>query len=291
MVFRSKNLDEPDEVILFELGRADLVQLGALTVGRVTHEPGWSWSKHVKPLVGTEWCESRHLGLVLSGRIHARLADGSEHEYGAGDVVEIPPGHDAWVVGNEAVVEFDFGGLRNWLPSNLDVGERILVTILFTDIVDSTAELDRLGDRAWRGRLADHGDVVQRALDEFRGRLIKTTGDGILATFDGPARAVRAAVEIRSGVAALSLGVRAALHTGEVEFVDGDLHGVAVHQAARLLGLAGSGDVLVSATTHDLLTGSGISFVQRGTYTLKGLPGERTVYALQGDEVQVRPDR
>jgi class 3 adenylate cyclase len=283
VVFRAKRLDQPDEVILFERGRAELLQLGALTVGRVVHEPGWSWSKHVKPLVGTEWCETQHLGLVLSGRLHVRLEDGSEHDYGQGEVVEIPPGHDAWVVGDEEVVEFDFGGLRNWLPSNLDAGERVLLTILFTDIVDSTLELDRVGDRAWRGRLADHGDAVRRALDEYRGRLIKTTGDGILATFDGPARAVRAAVAIRSGLAALSLGVRAA---GEVELVDGDLQGVAVHEAARLLGLAGAGDVLVSATTHDLLAGSGIPLVERGSHRLRGLPGRRVVYAFGGEEAK-----
>lgn len=279
-----KRLEEPDEVIPFDHGRAELVRIGDLTVGREILEPGWRWSEHVKPLVRTEWCQTHHLSLTLAGRSRIRLADGTEFEIGPGDLADIPPGHDAWVVGDEASISFDFGGLRSWLPSALDEGERVLSTVLFTDIVDSTAQLERLGDRTWRRLLADHDELVRRVLDEFRGWIVKTTGDGILATFDGPARAIRAAAAIRGGLTDLGISVRAAVHTGEVELADGDLRGVAVHEAARLMGLAGPGEILVSGTTHDLVAGSNLALEERGRQELKGLTGSRIVYAFTGSE-------
>ena len=253
-----------------------------MTVGRQILEPGWRWSEHVKPLVGTDWCQTHHLSLSLSGWTRVRLADGTEFEIGPGDLMDIPPGHDAWVVGDEASVSFEFGGMRTWLPSTLDAGERVLATVMFTDIVDSTAQLQRIGDRAWRRLLVDHDELVRRVLDEFRGWLVNTTGDGILATFDGPARAIRAAAAIRTGLTDLGISVRAAVHTGEVEMADGELRGVAVHEAARLMALAGPGEILVSGTTRDLVAGSNLALEERGRYELKGLPGARIVYALAG---------
>jgi class 3 adenylate cyclase len=198
----------------------------------------------------------------------------------AGDVHEIPPGHDAWVVGDEPFVSVE------WASSNVyglpldDLGERTLATILFTDIVDSTATLTRIGDRAWRELLLQHNARLRKQLDVFRGREVATTGDGVVAMFDGPARAVRCAASIGPAVADLGLWIRAGLHTGEVELVAGNPRGLAVHAAARIAALADADEVLLSATTHDLLEGSELVFEDRGSHELKGLAGARRVYAL-----------
>ena len=160
--------------------------------------------------------------------------------------------------------------------------DRVLATVLFTDIVDSTRLAAELGDARWRDVLAAHDRAIRLALERFRGREIKTTGDGFLATFDGPARAVRAALSIRDTIAAQGFGVRSGLHTGEVELVGDDIAGIAVHIAARISALAGGGEVLTSNTVKDLVTGSGIVFEPRGPYQLKGIADEWLVFAAIG---------
>jgi pimeloyl-ACP methyl ester carboxylesterase len=157
--------------------------------------------------------------------------------------------------------------------------DRMLATVLFTDIVDSTATASRLGDRAWRGLLDRHHDVVRTELGRWRGREIDTAGDGFLATFDGPARAVRCAVAASRSVQALGLRIRAGVHTGEVEVAGDDVRGIAVHIGARVAAMAGTGETLVSSTVKDLVTGSGIAFADRGAHTHKGVPGEWRLYA------------
>ena len=137
-----------------------------------------------------------------------------------------------------------------------------------------------MGDAEWRRILLDHNDRIRGVIDAFRGREIGTTGDGFLALFDGAARAVRCAAAIAPAVAALGLGVRAGIHTGEVALVGGQARGIAVHTAARVAALAGAGEVLVSGTTHDLLDGSGLHFDDRGAHELKGLDGPRPIFAL-----------
>jgi class 3 adenylate cyclase/pimeloyl-ACP methyl ester carboxylesterase len=159
--------------------------------------------------------------------------------------------------------------------------ERVLSTVLFTDIVGSTERAAAVGDRAWRDLLDRHNALVREELDRWRGREIKTVGDGFLATFDGPARAVRCAEAVATGVRDLSLHVRAGVHTGECEISDGDVTGIAVHIAARVLALANAGDVLVSSTVKDLVVGSGLDFADRGTHELRGVPGEWRLYALR----------
>ena len=159
---------------------------------------------------------------------------------------------------------------------------RVLATVLFTDIVGSTAHANKVGDRRWRELLNQYDDLVRRHLQRLRGRQVKATGDGTLATFDGPARAIECARGIVEGVRALGLEVRAGLHTGEVEPRGKDLAGVAVHIAARVSGLAGPGEVLVSRTVTDLVAGSGIEFVDRGEHELKGLPGTWKLFAVRG---------
>jgi class 3 adenylate cyclase len=157
---------------------------------------------------------------------------------------------------------------------------RVLATILFTDIVASTRLASELGDQRWHALLADHHRVVRRQLDRFGGNEVKTVGDGFLATFDGPARAIRCALAIRDELRELGLEVRAGLHTGEIEIQADDIAGLAVHIGARVSALAGPGEVLVSSTVRDLVVGSGIGFEDRGSHELKGVPGEWRVLAV-----------
>lgn len=158
--------------------------------------------------------------------------------------------------------------------------ERVLATVLFTDIVGSTDQLARLGDAAWSAQLARHEQIVRDGLDRFDGRLIKTTGDGALATFTGPARGAQAARSILDALAAQDLQARAGLHVGEIELQGDDIAGLAVHVAARVMGKAGDDEVLVSRTVRDLTAGSGLQFTDRGTHTLKGIPEDWQLYAL-----------
>ena len=159
--------------------------------------------------------------------------------------------------------------------------DRVLATVAFTDIVDSTAMAAAMGDRRWRELLEIHDSVARREVEAARGRMIKSTGDGLLATFDGPARAIRCVGAIEHGVATLGLHVRAGLHTGEIELLDDDVGGIAVAIAARLTSLAGSDEVVVSSTVKDLVVGSGIRFKDRGIHALKGVPEEWHVFAVQ----------
>jgi pimeloyl-ACP methyl ester carboxylesterase len=158
--------------------------------------------------------------------------------------------------------------------------DRMLATVLFTDIVESTTKAIELGDRRWREVLESHNALVRRELLRFRGREVDTTGDGFLATFDGPARAIRCACAIVEGVRDLDLSIRAGLHTGECEVADGKVAGIAVHTGARVAAQAQADEVLVSSTVKDLVAGSGVSFTERGVHNLKGIPGEWRLFAV-----------
>jgi class 3 adenylate cyclase len=159
--------------------------------------------------------------------------------------------------------------------------DRVLTTVLFTDIVGSTAKAVQLGDRAWTELLATHRAQIRRELVRFRGRELDTAGDGFFASFDGPARAVQCACAIVQAVRSTGLEVRAGLHTGECEVMDGRVGGVAVHIGARVASEAGAGEVLVSSTVKDLVAGSGIQFDERGPTELRGIPGEWWLYAVR----------
>jgi class 3 adenylate cyclase len=180
---------------------------------------------------------------------------------------------------------------ESWSASAPD---RVLATVLFTDIVDSSRTAAALGDRAWRELLEQHHALVRMRLMRFRGVEVDTAGDGFLASFDGPARAISCACAIVEGVRDLGLEVRAGLHTGECELVEGKIAGIAVHTGARVVGLAGASEVLVSSTVKDLVVGSGISFADRGTQELKGVPGEWSLFAVDKVEMpassQLVPD-
>jgi class 3 adenylate cyclase len=275
-----KSVGHPDEVRPFRLGQLEIFDLDDFVMGRMIMEPGWTWQKDVRPIAGTERCMYHHLGYVVSGTLHVSYSDGTEATIGPEEMYEIPPGHDAEVVGDESWVAIDFRGARSYARPVAASADRILATILFTDIVDSTGSLQRVGDAVWSDQLARYNELVQFELDRYRGREIKETGDGSIALFDGPARAVECAASIARSVRTVGIEVRCGVHTGEVELVPDDVRGVAVHLAQRIMGLAGPGEVLISAVTRDLLAGSGLRFESRGRHELKGIEGEREVFAL-----------
>lgn len=179
-----------------------------------------------------------------------------------------------WRASFQAICEFLTG-------HQADVADdRVLATVLFTDIVDSTRRAAEIGDRDWHALLDAHDAVVRAQLARFRGREVNTSGDGFLAMFDGPQRAIRCAMAIRDSVQALGIEIRAGLHTGECEVRGDDIGGIGVHIGARVSALAGANEVLVSSTLRDLVIGSGLKFDDRGTHELKGVPGEWRLFAV-----------
>jgi class 3 adenylate cyclase len=194
--------------------------------------------------------------------------------------VEVPGAdHSMWTGDATAILdeieEFLTGVRRGPEP------DRVLATVLFTDVVGSTELATRLGDRAWRDLLGRHHAAVRRELGRWRGREVDTAGDGFLATFDGPARAIRCAAAAVDAIRGFGMEIRAGVHTGEVEVSNGDLRGIAVHIGSRVAGLAGPGEVLVSRTVADLVAGSGIVLAERGEHELKGVSGTWLVYAVE----------
>ena len=193
--------------------------------------------------------------------------------------VELPGiDHLPWAGDREATL----GEIEEFLTGARSTPEpdRVLATVMFTDIVGSTEAASRMGDAAWRELLAAHQEAVRRELSRHRGREVKSLGDGFLATFDGPARAVRCAREITEAARSLGLAVRVGVHTGEVELIDDDIGGIAVHIAARVGALAGGDEILVSSTVKDLVAGSGIQFVERGATRLKGITDEWRLFTV-----------
>jgi class 3 adenylate cyclase len=194
-------------------------------------------------------------------------------------LVELP-GSDSSLMAEESdflldTVEEFLTGARPIAPA-----DRVLATVLFTDIVDSTRRASEMGDKHWRELLEKHDELVRAEIEQYRGRVLKSTGDGIMATFDSPGRAIRCTLAMREAVDGLGLSIRAGLHAGEIELRGDDVGGIAVHIAARVSALAGAGEVLVSRTITDLVAGSGIHFEDRGLHSLKGLPGEWQVFAV-----------
>lgn len=206
---------------------------------------------------------SRFLGERIPG---ARLIelDGGDNMFSLGDSEALLGEMEEFLTGERHLTEPD----------------RMLATVLFTDICNSTEHAARMGDRGWRYMLERHDALFRRSLERHRGREVKHTGDGFLATFDGPARAIRCAADHAESVATLGLEVRAGLHTGELEVMDGDLGGLAVHIAARVMDRADPCEVLVSRTVKDLVVGSGIAFQERGAHELRGVPGEWQLFSV-----------
>ena len=209
---------------------------------------------------------------VENGRFLASHIEGAKY-------VELPgEDHSIWTDRSEELV----AEVREFLTGVREPAEpdRVLATVLFTDIVGSTDRARELGDRRWGDLLEQHNDVVRHDLERYRGREVDTAGDGFFATFDGPARAIRCARSIVGDVRAVGLEVRAGLHTGECELAGEAVRGIAVHTGARVAAQAGAGEVLVSQTVKDLVAGSGIEFEDRGVHQLKGIPGDWRLYSV-----------
>lgn len=275
----SKHFDEPDETVSSPNMTGQIVVLGETYIGRYVYQPSWSWSKDVKPIVGTTSCSLHHQGVVLSGHLRMVTDAGAERTFGPGDAFDAPPGHDAFVIGNEPCITIEFRGARDFARPSAG-GERVLTTLMVTDIVGSTVLATRLGDVEWKQLLARHSERVRSELERFRGYEITTTGDGFLAIFDGTARAVRCGASICDVAQLDEIEVRIGIHTGEIEQYTDNIRGVAVHVATRLAALAQPSHVLISDSTYALLEGSGLSFSDTGEHELKGLPGKRRLYQL-----------
>jgi class 3 adenylate cyclase len=275
----ARSFDEPDELVTQPLVEVRVIVLGEVYVARTVHQPGWSWSEHVQPVVGTPTCQHHHQGFVLSGRVEVEMEGGARRVLRPGEAFDIPPGHHSRVVGDEPYVTIEFTGVRGW-GKPADLNERVVATLLMTDIVGSTELAVRLGDAAWKELLARHGDGVRRELDRFRGLEITTTGDGFLAVFDGAARAIRCAAAISERAREDGLQIRAGVHSGEVERHADNIRGVAVHAVSRIAALANAGEVLVSELAVNLLEGSDLRLEDAGEHELRGLPGRRRLYRL-----------
>ncbi len=268
---RSKNLDHPDARRPMGRGSGEFVDLGrGLTVGRGRLEPGWRWSEDLKPVVGTPSCLIHHIQLVLSGRLGVQMDGGATEIFGPGAVIDIPPGHDAWVEGDEPLLLVDVSGNSAdfALPASRS---RSVLTMLMTDIVNSTQTASSLGDAAWKQHLAEHNRIVRLQIDRFGGREVDTTGDGFLASFSSAEAALRCALAIRDAIAAAGVHIRAGVHTGEVDVVEGgDLRGIAVHETARIMSAAQPGQVYASGLARALAGNARLRYTSTGTHALKG---------------------
>src|SRR4051794_10059982 len=274
-----RRFDDTQDVRVTPGGRVEMVELDDRVVAKITWEPGWRWSENMKPITGTQFCQSHHVGIVLEGTLRIQMADGVELEFHPGDVLEIPPGHDAWVVGDERVVTVDFEAMRGFAKAD-GRARRQPASVLMTDIVDSTSQAVAMGPAKWQEVISRHNERAERTIASYDGRMVKTTGDGVIGLFDSAESAVRAAVAIADAVAPLGVEIRSGVHTGEIEMSAGDVRGVVVHMVARMMALASAGDVIVSTTVRDVLDGTDLGFEDFGRHELKGLAGERQLYRL-----------
>lgn len=274
-----KSLSEPDEVRELPLLTVNLLQIGSLTIGYGKVQPGWRWSTHMPKATDEPLCQIHHLQLILSGRFAVQMDDGEYAEFEPNQVFDVPPGHDAWVIGDEPVALVDFLGNIEQLgrPASRD---RIVTTLMMTDIVDSTATASRLGDTTWKQKLGEHNRLVRLRLERYLGKEVNTTGDGFLAMFASTVGAIRCAASIRDATAGIELPVRIGVHTGEVELLLGDIGGLAVHAAARVMALGTASDIMVSSTTRSLVEDGDLRFESKGMRLLKGLPTPLEVFAL-----------
>jgi class 3 adenylate cyclase len=284
MRLQRRRFSEATDVRRFPHGHIDVVEMDDHVIGRMVYEPGWRWSVDIKPIAGTEACQFHHVGYTVTGRLRVQMPDGTELETGPDEVFEFPPGHDAWVVGDEPWVSIDFEAMRTYGKKVDAEAERTLASIVITDIVDSTRLAAEKGATRWRDVIGEHNVKASTAIDRHRGRLVKTTGDGVIAVFDGAERAVRAAIAIRGVANELGLEIRAGVHSGEVELTNEDVRGIAVHTTARIMNAAAPGEVLVSSTVMDLVDGSGLAFEDAGLHELKGLQGQRQLFRLAGPD-------
>jgi hypothetical protein len=223
-----RDFGEPEAVVTYPLGATYQVRLAGTVISRHVLQPGWSWEKHAKPMVGTASCELYHRGVVVRGRMGVRTEEGEVVILEPNQVFDLMPRHVTWVEGDEELEMVDWAGGAGFDP-RLGDERRTMATILFTDIVDSTVLARNAGDVAWERTLAMHNDVVRGVLTGFGGREINTVGDSFLITFDGAERAIRCGLALIEALAAINVPIRVGIHSGEVVLSSDDIRGVAVH--------------------------------------------------------------
>jgi class 3 adenylate cyclase len=274
-----RDLGEPEAVVSYPLGATYQVRLAQTVISRHVLQPGWSWEEHAKPLAGTSSCELYHRGVVLSGRMGIRTDEGDELIIDPNQVFDLPPGHVTWVEGNDVLVMVDWAGGAGF-DARPGGEARSMATILFTDIVDSTALARDAGDASWKRTVAMHEDVVRSVLAGFGGREVETAGDSFLVVFDSAEGAIRCGLELVGALGAIQVPIRVGIHCGEVVMTGDHVRGLAVHAAARIVDRAGAGEVLVSGIARDLAEGAtGLTFESRGRHRLKGLEREHELFA------------
>jgi class 3 adenylate cyclase len=266
--------DDPD--FMEWAGRLERLAASPTTIKRILDLIGEFDVRHVLPSIRVPTLVAHRREDTFIKLEHSHYL--AEHIPGA-RYVELEGSDNLFSVGDMEAFE---GEMEEFLTGTRHEREpdRMLATVLFTDICGSTERAAQIGDSRWRALLERHDELFRRNLERHRGREIKQTGDGFLATFDGPARAIRCAASIANQVKDLGIEVRTGLHTGECEVMNGDVGGLAVHIGARVMGAAGPGEVLVSSTVKDLVVGSGIEFEDRGTQELKGVPGDWRLFAV-----------
>jgi class 3 adenylate cyclase len=274
-----RDLDEPEAVVSHPLGETSQVRLAQTVITRHVLQPGWSWEEHAQPSAGTSSCGLYHRGVVLSGRMGIRTDEGEELIISPNQVFDLQPGHVTWVEGGDVLVMIDWAGGAGFDPQ--PGGEaRVMATILFTDIVDSTPRARDAGDASWERTMAMHDDVVRSVLTGFGGREIETAGDSFLVVFDSAERAISCGLALVGALGAIELPIRVGIHSGEVIMSGDQIRGLAVHAAARIMAQAGASEVLVSGITRDLTEGAtGLTFESRGRHRLKGLAREHDLFA------------
>jgi class 3 adenylate cyclase len=274
-----RDLGEPEAVVSHPLGETSQVRLAQTVISRHVLQPGWNWEKHARPSAGTASCELYHRGVVLSGRMGIRTDEGEELVISPNQVFDLPPGHVTWVEGDDVLVMVDWAGGAGFDPQP-GREARAMATILFSDIVGSTALARDAGDTSWERTVAMHEDVVRSVLAGFGGREMETAGDSFLVLFGSAEGAIRCGLALVGALAAIQIPIRVGIHSGEVVASGDRVRGVALHAAARIVARAEAGEVLVSRITRDLTEGAtGLTFESRGRHRLKGLDREHDLFA------------
>ena len=276
-----RDLRRPEAVVSYPLGENQQVRLAGTVISRIVLQAGWSWQEHARPMVGTGSCELYHRGVVLAGRLGVRTDAGEELVIGPDHVFDIGPGHVIWVDGDDELVMLDWAGGAGFGVAPGTGGLRVIRTILFTDIVDSTGRAHRRGDAAWKRTVDMHDDVVRSVLMTFGGEEMGTAGDSFLVLFDSAERAIHCALALVGALAAIGISIRAGIHSGEVILADEQARGVAIHIAARIEASAAPGEVLVSAVTRELAEGGqDLAYETRGRHRLKGVEREHELFSV-----------
>jgi class 3 adenylate cyclase len=276
-----RDLRRPEAVVSYPLGENQQVRLAGTVVSRIVLQPGWNWRDHAQPMVGTASCDLYHRGVVLTGRLGIRTDAGEELVIGPDHVFDLRPGHVIWVEGDDELVMLDWAGGAGFGVAPGTGGLRVIRTMLFTDIVDSTGRVQRRGDASWRSTIEMHDDVVRSVLMTFGGEEMGTAGDSFLVLFDSAERAIRCALALVTALATIGISIRAGIHSGEVILAEGQARGVAVHIAARIVAAAAPAEVLVSAVTSELAEGGQeLVFETRGQNRLKGIEREHELFAV-----------